>query len=94
MPGFCGGTTRQEAPTVGRPGSVPVTFTAPSNGAVTIGSTTVTGTTTPGTQVTISSDQPGTSTDSATVVATAAPSGQFEGLARESCVGRQSALEV
>ena len=69
--------TRNRYVTTGPPTNVPVTITAPSSGASVGGSTTVTGTTAPGAEVTISSDQPGSSTDSAAVVATAAPSGQF-----------------
>jgi glucoamylase len=69
--------TRDRYVTAGPPDRLPITITAPANGAV-AGSTTVIGTTAPGAQVTVSSDQPGSSADSAAVVATAAPSGQFE----------------
>ncbi len=70
--------TRDRYVTAGPPTDVPVTITAPVNGAPTTGSTIVTGTTTPGAQITIASDQPASTTDDATVVTTAAPSGQFE----------------
>ena len=69
--------TRDRYVTAGPPDRLPVTITAPVNGAA-AGTTTVTGTTAPGAVVTISSDQPGSSADSAAVVATAAPSGRFE----------------
>jgi hypothetical protein len=70
--------TRDRYVTAGPPANVPVTIAAPSSGASVGASTTVTGTTAPGAEVTVSSDQPGSSTDSAMVVATAAPSGQFQ----------------
>jgi glucan 1,4-alpha-glucosidase len=70
--------TRDRYVTAGPPSNLPVTITTPANGASVGGSTTVTGTTAPGADVTVSSDQPGSSTDSTTVVATAAPSGQFQ----------------
>ncbi|HTU97547.1 MAG TPA: glycoside hydrolase family 15 protein [Solirubrobacteraceae bacterium] len=57
----------------GAPADVPVTLTAPSNGAMTTGSTTtVTGTTTPGATVEVSSGQPGSTSNTTTVVATTA----------------------
>ena len=55
------------------PSDVPVTITAPSNGSMTMGATTtVTGTTTPGATVEVSSGQPGSPANTTAVVATMA----------------------
>ena len=57
----------------GPPSDVPVTITAPSNGSMTMGATTtVTGTTTPGATVEVSSGQPGSPANTTAVVATMA----------------------
>ncbi|MFZ0974048.1 MAG: glycoside hydrolase family 15 protein [Solirubrobacteraceae bacterium] len=70
--------TRDRYVTGGPPAVVPVTIASPAGGATVGGSTTITGTTTPGAKVTISAGQPGSPADSTTVASTAAGSdGQF-----------------
>ena len=69
--------TRNRYVAAGAPTVLPVTITSPANGAVVTGSTVVSGTTVPGAEVSVSSAQPGSPTDSATVVDAAASSGQF-----------------
>ncbi len=70
--------TRDRYLTAGPPAQVPVTITSPAGGASVSGSsTTVSGTTTPGAQVSVASAQPGSAGDSTNVVGTSAPNGQF-----------------
>jgi glucoamylase len=60
----------------GAPSVVPLTITAPASGATTPAATTVvTGKTTPGAQVEIAASQPGSATNTATVVSTVAGAG-------------------
>ena len=62
----------------GAPMVLPVAITSPISGSATAtGSTVVSGTTVPGAEVSVSCAQPGSTTDSTTVVDTAASSGQF-----------------
>jgi glucoamylase len=69
--------TKDRYVTGGPPAHVPVTISSPASGATVTGSTTVTGTTSPGALVLIAAAQTGSATDSTTVVQTAAPNGQF-----------------
>ena len=69
--------TRNRYVAGGAPMVLPVTITSPMSGASVSGSTVVSGTTTPGAEVSVSSAQPGSTTDSTTVVDTIAPSGRF-----------------
>jgi glucoamylase len=69
--------TRNRYVAAGTPMVLPVAITSPTSGAIVTGSTVVSGTTVPGAEVSVSSAQPGTTTDSTTVVDTAASSGQF-----------------
>jgi glucoamylase len=69
--------TRNRYVAAGAPMVLPVAITSPTSGAIVTGSTVVSGTTTPGAEVSVSSAQPGSTTDSTTVVDTAASSGQF-----------------
>ena len=69
--------TRNRYVAAGAPTVLRVTITSPANGGVVTGSTVVSGTTVPGAEVSVASAQPGSPTDSATVVDTAASSGQF-----------------
>ena len=69
--------TRNRYVAAGAPMVLPVAITSPTSGAIVTGSTVVSGTTVPGAEVSVSSAQPGSTTDSTTVVDTAASSGQF-----------------
>jgi glucan 1,4-alpha-glucosidase len=71
--------TRDRYISGGPPSVLPVTISSPASGAtISGGSTVVSGTTAPGAQVTISSSQPGSSSDSMAAVTTmAGPDGQF-----------------
>ncbi|HTU98063.1 MAG TPA: glycoside hydrolase family 15 protein [Solirubrobacteraceae bacterium] len=70
--------TRDRYVTDGPPSRLGLTITSPASGASIGGSsTTVTGTTTPGAQVSVASAQPGSATDSTTVVGTSATNGHF-----------------
>jgi glucoamylase len=66
--------TRDRYVTDGPPAVVPVTIASPAAGAAVGGSTTVTGTTTPGAKVTVTEGQPGSPADSTTVASTTAGS--------------------
>jgi GH15 family glucan-1,4-alpha-glucosidase len=72
--------TRARYVSGGAPGVLPMTITAPAPGAtVSGGSTTVTGTTAPGAQVTVATGEPGSATNSTGVVTTVADSsGAFQ----------------
>ena len=61
----------------GAPMVLPIAITSPTGGATVTGSTVVSGTTVPGAEVSVSSAQPGSTTDSTTVVGTSAPNGHF-----------------
>ena len=64
--------------THGAPGSLPVTITAPASGAtLTTATTTVTGTTTPGSAVSIEADDTTTSEAATVISTTAGPGGSF-----------------
>jgi glucoamylase len=69
--------TRTRYVAAGAPMVLPVTITSPTSGAIVTGSTVVSGTTVPGAEVSVSSAEPGSTTDSTTVVDAAASSGQF-----------------
>jgi glucoamylase len=69
--------TRNRYVVAGAPAALAVAITSPAGGATVTGSTIVSGTTVPGAEVSISSAQPGTSTDSTTILDTAAASGRF-----------------
>jgi glucoamylase len=69
--------TRNRYVAAGAPTALPVTITSPASGADVSSSTVVSGTTTPGAEVSVSSAQPGSATDSTTVVDTVASSGRF-----------------
>jgi glucoamylase len=69
--------TRNRYVAAGAPMVLPVAITSPTSGATVTGSTVVSGTTVPGAEVSVASAQPGSTTDSTTVVDTAASSGQF-----------------
>jgi glucoamylase len=69
--------TRDRYVSGGPPTQVAVTISSPANGATVGGSATVSGTTTPGAQVAVDSDQLGSATDGSTVVATSASDGSF-----------------
>ena len=69
--------TRNRYVAAGAPMVLPVAITSPTSGAIVTGSTVVSGTTVPGAEVSVSSAQPGSTTDSTTVIDTTASSGQF-----------------
>jgi len=65
--------------TSGPPGMLPVTITTPAQGAIlAVSSTTVTGTTTPGSRVSIAADDTTTGAPASVTSTTAAPDGSFE----------------
>jgi hypothetical protein len=66
--------TRNRYVADGTPTVLPITITSPANGATVTGATVVvSGTTVPGAQVSVSSAQPGSATNSTTVVGTSGP---------------------
>ncbi len=69
--------TRNRYVAAGAPTVLPVAITSPASGAVVTGSTVVSGTTVPRGDVSVSSAQPGSTTDTTTVVDSAAPNGHF-----------------
>jgi glucoamylase len=69
--------TRNRYVAAGAPMVLPVAITSPASGATVGASTVLSGTTIPGAEVSVSCAQPGSTTDSTTVVDIAASSGQF-----------------
>jgi glucoamylase len=69
--------TRDRYVAAGAPAVLPVAIISPTSGAAVTGSTVVSGTTTPGAEVSVSCAQPGSATDSTTIVDAAASSGRF-----------------